>query len=58
MARAMANTRVIISCPTIATQGNVKNEKKIGEWRTYTKDGRLNKIIQFEKDTFKLILDI
>lgn len=43
--------------PTIATQGNVRMGKKIGEWRTYTKDGRLNKIIQFEKDTFKIILD-
>lgn len=43
--------------PIIATQGNVKMEKKIGEWRIYAKDGRLNKIIQFEKDTFKIILD-
>jgi antitoxin component YwqK of YwqJK toxin-antitoxin module len=43
--------------PIIATQGNVKMGKSIGEWRTYAKDGRLNTIIQFEKDTFKIILD-
>ena len=43
--------------PIIATQGNVKMEKKVGEWRTFNKDGRLNRIIQFEKDTFRVILD-
>jgi uncharacterized protein len=43
--------------PIIEAQGYVKNGKRIGEWRTYTKDGKLNKIIQFENDTFKIVLD-
>ena len=43
--------------PIIEAQGYVRNGKKIGEWRTYTKEGKLNRIIQFEKDTFKIILD-
>ncbi|HCT30822.1 MAG TPA: hypothetical protein DIW31_08825 [Bacteroidales bacterium] len=43
--------------PIVASQGQVKKGKRVGEWRTYAKDGRLNKIIQFEKDTFKIVLD-
>jgi len=43
--------------PIIATQGTVKMGTRIGEWRTYAEDGSLDKIIQFEMDTFRVILD-
>ena len=43
--------------PTIYTQGNMKMDERVGEWRIYTKKGILNRIVLFEKDTFKIILD-
>jgi antitoxin component YwqK of YwqJK toxin-antitoxin module len=45
------------SYPIKEAEGNVQMGKKVGEWRTYTRDGRLNKIILFEKDTFRITLD-
>ena len=43
--------------PIKEAEGNVEMGKKVGEWRTYSKDGQLNKIIIFEKDTFRITLD-
>jgi len=43
--------------PIIDAQGYVKDGKRIGEWKTYSKEGKLNRIIQFERDTFRIILD-
>ncbi len=43
--------------PIIEAHGYVKEGKRVGEWRTYTKKGELNRVIQFEKDTFIIILD-
>lgn len=43
--------------PIKEAEGNVQMEKRVGEWKTYAKDGRLNKIIHFEKDTFKILVD-
>jgi antitoxin component YwqK of YwqJK toxin-antitoxin module len=43
--------------PIKEAEGNVQMEKRVGEWKTYAKDGRLNKIILFEKDTFKILVD-
>jgi antitoxin component YwqK of YwqJK toxin-antitoxin module len=43
--------------PITQTQGYVNMGKRVGNWQIYTKDGRLNKVLRFEKDTFKVVLD-
>jgi len=43
--------------PITQTQGYVNMGKRVGDWQIYTKDGRLNKVLRFEKDTFKVVLD-
>jgi antitoxin component YwqK of YwqJK toxin-antitoxin module len=43
--------------PIVNTQGNVNLGNRVGEWKIYSPTGDLDKIILYEKDTFKIILD-